>query len=165
VLLFLFVQNPKLALAAIIFFPAQVWLVPFIQKRINVLNQARVKHMRVIGVQVTEASTQTNPDSLERVAEEFQERQAMIFRGRIHIYRLKYRLKFLNNLFAQLTPLLFYAVGGWLVIHERLTLGALVAALSAHKHLIAPWKELLDFYQSKENGRVRYEMLRSQFGE
>ena len=44
-----------------------------------------------------------------------------------------------------------------------LTLGALVAVLAAYKDLSSPWKELLTYYQQKEDVRIKYEQVIEQF--
>ena len=49
------------------------------------------------------------------------------------------------------------------MIRGNLSFGALVAVLAAYKDLASPWKELLDFYQSKENSRIKYEQIVEQF--
>ena len=73
-----------------------------------------------------------------------------IYDIRFEIYKRKFFVKFLNNFIAQLTPFFFYSIGGYLVIRGNLSFGALVAVLAAYKDMASPWKELLDFYQQKE---------------
>ena len=90
-------------------------------------------------------------------------RLADIYRIRFDIYRKKFFIKFLNNFLAQLTPFFFYAIGGYLVIMGKLSLGALVAVLAAYKDLASPWKELLKFYQITEDTRVKYKQIIEQF--
>jgi ABC-type multidrug transport system ATPase subunit len=46
-----------------------------------------------------------------------------------------------------------------LVIRGSLSFGALVAILAAYKDLASPWKELLGYYQNKEDARVKYDLL------
>src|SRR3546814_7980036 len=72
---------------------------------------------------------------------------------RFEIYQRKFFIKFLNNFINQLTPFFFYAIGGYLVIRGNLSFGALIAVLAAYKDLAGPWKELLDYYQMKEEDR------------
>src|SRR5436190_1581250 len=86
-----------------------------------------------------------------------------IYDIRFEIYRRKFFAKFLNNFIGQLTPFFFYSLGGYLVIRGTLSFGALVAILAAYKDLASPWKELLDFYQIKENSRITYEQIVEQF--
>ena len=49
------------------------------------------------------------------------------------------------------------------MIKGNLSFGALVAVLAAYKDLASPWKELLDFYQNKENSRITYDQIVEQF--
>ena len=58
-----------------------------------------------------------------------------------------------------MTPFFFYSIGGYLVIRGELSFGALVAVLAAYKDLSDPWKELLNYYQVKEDARVKYDLL------
>src|SRR3546814_649017 len=76
---------------------------------------------------------------------------------RFEIYRMKFFMKGLNNFITQLTPFFFYTVGGYLVIEDRLSFGALVAVLAAHKDFSAPLKELLRYYQTMEDVRARFD--------
>lgn len=62
-----------------------------------------------------------------------------------------------------MTPIFFYAIGGYLVIQGQLTLGALVAALSAYKDLVSPWKELLNFYNQFMDSSIRYDAIIEKF--
>ena len=49
------------------------------------------------------------------------------------------------------------------MIKGSLSLGALVAVLAAYKDILAPWKELLTWYSTKEDVRIKYEQIVSQF--
>ena len=86
-----------------------------------------------------------------------------IYDIRFEIYQRKFFVKFLNNFIGQLTPFFFYSIGGYLVIRGNLSFGALVAVLAAYKDMASPWKELLDFYQQKEDLRIKYEQIVEQF--
>jgi putative ABC transport system ATP-binding protein len=72
-------------------------------------------------------------------------------------------VKFLNNFLNQMAPLIFYSFGGYLVIQGDLTAGALAAALTAHKDMSSPWKELLDYYQQTQDAKIKYEQVTDQF--
>ena len=93
----------------------------------------------------------------------FAERLGRIYEIRYEIYRRKFFIKFLNNFIDKLTPFFFFSIGGYLVIAGDLTFGALVAVLAAYKELAAPWKELLTWYQQKEDVRIKYEQVIEQF--
>ena len=78
---------------------------------------------------------------------------------RRRIFRLKFFIKALNNFLTALTPFLFYSLGGYFVIEDRISLGALVAVLAAHKDFSAPLKELFRYYQTLEDTRIRYQEI------
>ncbi|MEX0827654.1 MAG: ABC transporter ATP-binding protein, partial [Haliea sp.] len=44
-----------------------------------------------------------------------------------------------------------------------MSVGALIAVISAHKDMNAPWKELLAYYQQLEDARIKYETVIQQF--
>ena len=54
-------------------------------------------------------------------------------------------------------------MGGYLAIQGELSVGALIAVISAHKDMNAPWKELLAYYQQREDARIKYETVVEQF--
>ena len=60
---------------------------------------------------------------------------------------------------------MFYSLGGYFVIEGRITLGALVAVLAAHKDFSAPLKELFNYYQALEDTRIRYWEITEFFAE
>ena len=49
------------------------------------------------------------------------------------------------------------------MIEVELAFGSLVAVIAAYEKLADPWKELLDFYQAKEDAKGRYELLLESF--
>ena len=68
----------------------------------------------------------------------------------------KFAIKVVSNFFVNLGPFLIFIVGGYLAINGQLGLGALVAFLSAQEKLYDPWKELIEFYQVYQDGRINY---------
>jgi putative ABC transport system ATP-binding protein len=61
------------------------------------------------------------------------------------------------------TPLLFFSIGGYLAIKGRLSLGALIAVLAAYADVTSSWKELLDYYQQKEEMTIRFQQVVREF--
>lgn len=155
ILIFMFIQDPVLGAAALTLLPAQLALIPRLQRKINHLARRRAHEMRglggAIGREIASASVEAGEirrqvaDGLRRIAD-----------IRFEIYRKKFFMKSLNNFITQLTPFFFYTVGGYLVIEDRLSFGALIAVLAAHKDFSAPLRELLKYYQTMEDVRVRF---------
>ena len=164
---FMFAQDVALGLAAVALYPVQVWLIPKLQRQVNALAKERVRAVRRLAERIGETVTGIEEihgnDTAEYHRADFARWVGIIYEIRLLIYRKKFLIKFLNNFIAQLTPFFFFSIGGYFVIKGDLTFGALVAVLSAYKDLSSPWKELLDWYQQKEDTRVKYEQLVEQF--
>ncbi|WP_260084245.1 ABC transporter ATP-binding protein [Phaeobacter inhibens] len=156
ILLFMFVQDPILAAAALTVLPLQLIIVPRLQRRVNAVSRKRIREMRLLGghldLQLRELGSGFLP-----VAQSFRQLQDL----RLQIHRLKFLAKAINNFLTALTPFLFYSLGGYFVLQERVSLGALVAMLSAHKEFSSPLKDLFRFYQQSEDVRIRYQEIRA----
>lgn len=167
ILIFMFVQDPILGVAAVSLYPVQMYVIPKLQRRVNALAKQRVQTVRKLSERIGETVSGIQEihsnDTSELELADFSNRVGTIFHIRYQIYRQKFFIKFLNNFLAQLTPFFFYSIGGYLVIASDLTFGALVAVLAAYKDLSGPWKELLRYYQMKEDARIKYEQLIEQF--
>ena len=167
ILAFMFIQDPILGLAAIALYPAQIYVIPKLQRRVNELAKQRVRTVRKLSERVGETVSGIQEvrahDASELELADFSSRVGAIFEIRYKIYRKKFFIKFLNNFLNQLTPFFFFSIGGYLVIQGDLTFGALVAVLAAYKDLSAPWRELINYYQRKEDARIKYEQLIEQF--
>jgi putative ABC transport system ATP-binding protein len=173
-LVFIFVQDLWLGLAAISLYPAQFWLIPKLQAKVNQLAKERVRSARQLSDKIGETIsgiTEVHAHDTSRLERaDVARRLGRIYEIRYDIFKRKFFIKFLNNFLAQLTPFFFYAIGGYFVIRavetndpSGLTLGALVAVLAAYKDLSSPWKELLTYYQQKEDVRIKYEQVVEQF--
>jgi len=166
-ILFIFIQDAWLGLAAIALFPVQGYVIPRLQKRVNTLNRNRIFAMRALAARLREAT-----DALPEIqaAGNNEVELTAIEKTLIRIYDIRYAIfwrrsfiKLLNSFLFQLTPFLFLLIGGYFVLIDDLTLGALVAVLAAYKDLPPPARELLDYYQSLQNVRVQYEQVVTQF--
>lgn len=164
---FLFVQSLWFGLAAVALIPLQAWLIPMLQRQINLLNKDRIREVRRLASEIGETAAgigdlRVNGGLPFRRAM-FTDRLGRLFDLRFRIYRKKYFMKFLNNLISQVTPFLFYSVGGYLAIRGEITVGALVAALGAHKDLSAPWGELLAYYTQLQDMTLRWAVVMERF--
>ena len=164
ILAFMVFQDPVLGAAALTLVPVQIALIPRLQRRVSALGRERSREMRSFGAAVAEADPRRPYEGSRPVlsiAKSLKKVQAI----RLEIYRRKFFIKGLNNFIAHLTPFFFYTIGGYLVIEGQLSLGALVAVLAAHKDMSAPLRELLVYYQTLDDVRVRYADIRRFLGD
>ncbi|MEM9047304.1 MAG: ABC transporter ATP-binding protein/permease [Pseudomonadota bacterium] len=165
---FIVAQDPVLGFAAVILFPVQAYIIPKIQRIVVRLVQRRIRNVRQMTTDISETVTGIEEMRLAGAQKwhlaRLSERLYFNFDYRYRIFLLKYAIKFLNNIFNNITPFVFYAFGGYLVIEGRMDLGALVAILAAYKDIASPWRELLNYYQTLSDVSARYEAVVQAFG-
>ena len=167
ILIFLFAQSIWFGLASVALIPLQAWLIPRLQRQINLLNKDRIQEIRAFSSEIGETAAgisdlRANGGWRYRLAQ-FTDRLGRLFDIRFQIYQKKFFMKFLNNMIGHLTPFFFYSVGGYLAIQGDITVGALVAALAAYKDLSAPWKELLTYYNQVQDMSLRWKVVTERF--
>ncbi len=86
-----------------------------------------------------------------------------IYYIRFALYKRRFFLKFLNNFLSQITPFLFYLIGGYFAVTGRLDIGQLVAVIAAYKELPSPIAELIRWDQSRLNVQVKFTSVIEQF--
>ncbi len=168
ILSFLFMQDWRMAMAAVALYPLQLWLIPKLQRRVNLLGKERVARVRRLSDKISETVQSVQEthahDTSNFVLTDFANQLFWIYGVRERIYRQKFVIKFLNNSIQQLGPFCFYSIGGYFVIQGELEIGTLIAAIAAHKDLAAPWKDLLTYYQMQSDASIKYDVVVSQFG-
>ena len=163
IVLFIFLQDWMMGLAAIALYPLQIIVIPKIQQRVNDLQRKESLAVRGVSDRVSHlisgAAEIHNNDTSQYELAQVTKRLGGIFELRVQIASSRYVVNVLNQFFSQLTPFFFLSIGGYLVIRGDISLGSLVAVLSAHKDMYAPWKDLIDYYQKAEDARVKYDQL------
>ena len=166
-LIFILTQSVYLGLVTVGVLVLQLAIIPPLRRPVLRLGRERQLTARqlagriaecVDGMTVIRVHDTSNYERADIVG-----RLGNIFWIRFRLYQLKFAVKFLNNLLAQLTPFLFYLVGGYLAITGRLDVGGLVAVIAAYKDLPGPIKELLDWYQQLQDVQIKYEQVVEQF--
>lgn len=162
---FMLWQNPWLAMAAMVLFPIQIWLVRKIQRRVIELSRKRVRLVRGLSDRIQESVGGLQEihadDTLAYESSGFRGKLHKIFKVRIRIYNLKYLVKWFNNFLEKLGIFFLLLIGGWLIIKRpgSFDLGALVAFIEAFKQLNEPWRELINYIQQRDTARVKYEQV------
>ncbi len=152
--------NPLLGVVSLSIYPVVLFLVPLLQKRANRANKQRVDHTRTLSSRIAESVSGIH-EIHGNGAYPLENRKYDGIVDRLLKIRIvwglyKQGVKALNNFFNNLSPFLIFVLGGYLAMHGRLELGALVAFLSAQEKLYSPWKELIGFYQVFHDAKVSY---------
>src|SRR5438270_3204571 len=164
---FILYQHWLLGLIALGVVGVQAFIIPKLRKRQLVLGRERQLTARALAGRIAEcvegAAEIHAHDTSNYERAEISSRLGRIFRIRFELYQRKFMVKFLNNFLSQVTPFLFYTIGGYLVIMGRLDIGALVAVIAAYKDLPAPVKELIDWDQQRMDVEIKYQQVVEQF--
>ncbi|MGV8989131.1 MAG: ABC transporter transmembrane domain-containing protein [Cypionkella sp.] len=159
-LAFIFMQSVLIGAITAALVLVQATLIPRLRKRLLILGRQRQLTARefagrvgeiVEGVGTIHAYDTSN---LERA--DLSRRLGIIFQIRYDLYQWKFMVKFINSFLAQVTPFLFYSVGGYLTLKGQLDLGQLVAVIGAYKDLPGPMKDLIDWDQARQDVEVKY---------
>ena len=168
-LFFIMVQNVWLGLMALAVIAVQFTVIPRLRRELLRLGKQRQLASRELagrigevldGIEVVHVH---NAYAWERA--EIGSRLFSLFSIRLKIYNRKFAVKFLNNFLSQVTPFLFYAVGGYFALRGTLDIGQLVAVINAYRELPPPLKELIDWDQQRLDVQVKYDQVTQHFAE
>ncbi|MEO1191119.1 MAG: ABC transporter ATP-binding protein [Pseudomonadota bacterium] len=166
-LTFIMVQSVWLGAVSLAIVLTQAWLIPRLRRRLLILGKQRQLASRALAGrigEVMEGATEMHAnDTSNYERADLVSRLGHIFLIRFEIYQRKFFIKFLNNFLSQLTPFIFYLVGGLLALSGELDIGALVAVIAAYKDLPGPIKELIDWDQQRLDVTIKYEQVIEQF--
>ncbi len=167
-LVFIFAQNLALGLIAGGMILIQGILIPRLRRE-----QIRLARQRQIASRAFAGKIGEVVETLAEVANHgtaavekglIAQRLELLFGIRYRLYARKFAVKALNNLLAQMTPFLFYAVGGYFALAGRLDLGQLVAVIAAYRDLPTPVKELIDWDQQRLDVEAKFQQVAEHFG-
>ncbi|MEM7426675.1 MAG: ABC transporter transmembrane domain-containing protein [Pseudomonadota bacterium] len=164
---FILVQDVYLGLIAGSIVGVQAFLIPRLRRRLLVLGKQRQLTARALAGRVGEVvdginNVHTNDTSNWERAD-LASRLGRIFAIRYELFQRKFFIKFLNNFLAQMTPFMFYLVGGYLAITGKLDIGQLVAVIAAYKDLPGPVADLISYDQQRLDVQIKYGQVIEQF--
>jgi len=161
--LFILLQSVWLGAIAVAIVIVQALIVPRLRRRLIELGRERQMTARELAGRVGEVVEgigdvhANNATAFER--SDVEARLSRIFKIRYEIYRRKFAIKFINNLLAYVPTLIFFLLGGALVLQGRLDVGQLVAVIVAYGELPGPIKELIDWDYQRQDMNVRFEQV------
>jgi ABC-type multidrug transport system fused ATPase/permease subunit len=159
--------NWFLGLVSLAIYPIALFLLPFLQRRVNQANKKRVDITRNVSSLIGEIITgihEVHGNGSYRIEQnKFDKLITKLENIRVIWTLYRNALKVASNFFSSIGPFLVFILGGYLTMLGQLELGALVAFLSAQEKLYDPWKELIEFYQVYQDASVSYKRTMSYF--
>lgn len=166
-LFFIMMQNFWLGMIAATMVAVQVGIIPKMRHRLIELGRQRQVTARHFAGKVSDIvegiGTIHAFDTSNYERADIAHRLGHIFKIRYDLYQWKFLVKFVNNFLSQLTPFLFYSIGGYLTLRGNLDVGQLIAVINAYKDLPGPLKELIDWDQARQDVQVKYEQVLEEF--
>jgi len=86
-----------------------------------------------------------------------------LFQVRARMLSQKFMVVFMNTTLSQLTPFLFYTIGGFFALRGHLAIGQLVAVIAAYRDLPAPVKGIIDWDQQRLEMEVKHQQVAEHF--
>ncbi|WP_460448517.1 cyclic nucleotide-binding domain-containing protein [Alsobacter sp. SYSU BS001988] len=164
---FIFVQNLALGVCAATLVAVQALIIPRMRReqlRLSRLRQLKSRALAGSIGEVVEGLDEVRNHGaasfeMDRIATRLED----LFLIRYQLYGRKFAAKFANGLLAQLTPFLFYSLGGYFALRGDLAIGQLVAVIAAYRDLPPPVKELIDWDQQRLDVEVKFQQVLEQF--
>lgn len=147
--------QPWLALVALLLFVPQVSFIPLLQNAINRRTQRRIQVVRKLSVDIVEGA-QHRGASRERT---FKRRVRRVYELNMQIYRRKFGMNLLMNLFYHLGVVGILLVGSWQVIRGETEIGTVVAFISGLNRMNDPWGDLVNYFRDLTNAAVKYQLI------
>lgn len=164
---FIMLQSFWLGLIAGGIVAVQAIVIPRLRRRLIELGRQRQLTARKMSGRVGElvdgitAVHVNDTSNYERA--DFSDRLGKIYFIRYELFKRKFFVKFLNNFLAQVTPFVFYLLGGYFALIGKIDIGQLVAVIAAYKDLPGPIKDLINWDQQRLDVQVKYTQVTEQF--
>lgn len=155
---FMLANDLRLAAIGIAALATEAVITPVIQHWINMLTFWRIRALRRAGHHVISAAHRGAGRALVPALHEVRR----TYRLRLAMVRLKAALKVLRNLIDNLAEIAVLGVGAAMVAAGETQIGVVVAFLAALRRVREPWSELVTFYRSFADARVKYRLVRAQ---
>jgi len=152
---YMLVVEPLMALVALGLFVPQVLFIPFLQDAINRRTQRRIKTLRRMSVDIVEEAKGAETDR-ERT---FRRRVRRVYDLNMQIFRRKFGMNLLMNLFYHFGVIGILFVGSWFVIEDKTEIGTVVAFISGLNRMNDPWGDLVNYFRDLTNAAVKYRMI------
>lgn len=152
---YMLIVEPLMALVALALFVPQMMFIPLLQGAINRRTQRRIKTLRRLSVDIVEQATDQRSDR-ERT---FRRRVRRVYELNMQIFRRKFGMNFLMNLFYHFGVIGILFIGSWFVIEGKTEIGTVVAFISGLNRMNDPWGDLVNYFRDLTNAAVKYRLI------
>jgi len=138
----------------------QVFLVPWVQKKINLLVTERVRTLRQANDRVVASLRDDTAEEVDEVKPVF----LRVMNLQLGSYRLKFGSRAIINGINSAAVAIILLAGGWMVLDGRTEIGIVVAFLSGFDKIVDPSRQLIAFFRSVSSVCVQHELISEALG-
>jgi ABC-type multidrug transport system fused ATPase/permease subunit len=163
VLSYMLYTEPRLGMVVLFIAIPQLFLVPLIQRRLNVYVRERAHTLVRAGDLMVDPALHRgiSADSLDsEVTKAFE----TIYDARLHTFKLKFGLKFVISALQSMAVFVLLFAGGIMVLNGKTEIGIVVAFISGLDRVLEPWREMIAFVRSTSSARVQFDLIESTLG-
>ena len=140
----------------------QLFVVPMIQRRINV--HVRERSHTLVRAGDLMVDPELSRGSSGSFGNEIRKAFETIYAARLHVFKLKFGLKFLISALQSTAVFVLLFAGGIMVLNGKTEIGIVVAFISGLDRVLEPWRELIAFFRSTSAARVQFDLIESTLG-
>ena len=156
--------EPRLGLVVLLIAVPQVWIVPLIQRRINVQVRERARALLRVGDLVVD-DMHARRGSAGSLGSEISKAFETIYGVRLRVFKLKFGLKFLVSGLQSMGVFVLLFAGGIMVLNGKTEIGIVVAFISGLDRVVNPSRELIAFVRSTSAAKVQFDLIEGTLGD
>jgi ABC-type multidrug transport system fused ATPase/permease subunit len=158
VLSYMLYTEPRLGVVVLLIAIPQLFLVPRIQRRLNVYVKERAHTLVRAGEMMVDPTLDRRSASgslIGKINKAFE----TIYLARLHVFKLKFGLKFLISALQSMAVFVLLFAGGIMVLKGMTEIGIVVAFISGLDRVLEPWREMIAFVRSTSAAKIQFDLL------
>jgi ABC-type bacteriocin/lantibiotic exporter with double-glycine peptidase domain len=163
VLSYMLYTEPRLGVVVLLIAVPQLLVVPMTQRHLNVYVRERAHTLVRAGDLMVDPALRSG-SSAGSLVSEIGKAFETIYLARLHVFKLKFGVKFLISALQSLAVFVLLFAGGVLVLNGKTEIGIVVAFISGLDRVLEPWREMIAFVRSTSAARVQYDLIESTLG-
>jgi ABC-type multidrug transport system fused ATPase/permease subunit len=163
VLSYMMYTEPRLGVVVLLIAVPQLFLVPMNQRRLNVYVRERAHALVRAGDLMVDPALHRGT-SAGSLGSEISKAFETIYLSRLHVFKLKFGLKFLISALQSMAVFVLLFVGGIMVLNGKTEIGIVVAFISGLDRVLEPWREMIAFVRSTSSARVQFDLIEGTLG-
>ena len=163
VLSYMLYTEPRLGAVVLFIAVPQFFLVPMVQRRLNVYVRERAHTLVRAGDLMVDPALHRGT-SAGSLGSELTKALETIYLARLHTFKLKFGLKFVISVLQSMAVFVLLFAGGIMVLNGKTEIGIVVAFISGLDRVLEPWREMIAFVRSTSSAKVQFDLIESTLG-